>query len=258
MFSQFNTIDAKEKLLAYDSADADAEIADEELIAESHSEGEVSQVEMFPAEEDAAGWTSALKLIHVLGQVLRSRSTRMDVKQKTAVVSACIKVARKTLGFAFEELERDAPALVHKASGAFEKLLHMNREKAARQANSFLGWLVVALSCTYIFRVGRACGADEFMALNSSLMTHSKDDSDKLFLLCARVLGERVLVEGELVSMFEGVAQSDILPAAIIRRLARYRLHISPPDDVQRRRVARKMKLGNSAALIAQNKMGES
>lgn len=257
MFARFNTIDAKEKLLAYDSPDADDEISDEELTAESHSEGEVSQLEMFPAEDDAAGWTSALKLIHVLGQVLRSRSTRMDVQQKTEVVSACIKVARKTLGFAFDELERDAPALVQKASGAFEKLLHMNREKAARQANSFLGWLVVALSCTYIFRVGRACGADEFMALNSSLLSKSKDENDRLFLLCARVLGERLLVEGELVSMYEDAAQSDVLPAAIIRRLARYRLHISPPDDNQRRRIARKMQLGNSASLIARNQLSE-
>lgn len=251
MFARFNTIDAKQQLLSYDSKEADDEISSEELLADPRSDGEVSQGEMFPAEEDTTGWTSALKLIHVLGQVLRSRSTRMGVDQKTAVVFACVTVARKTLGFAFDELERDAPNLVHKASGAFEKLLNMNRDKAARQANSFLGWLVVALSCTYIFRVGRACGADEFMALNASLLSKSKDRNDRIFLLCARVLGEKVLVENELVSMYEQAADADLLPTAIIRRLARYRLHISPPDDTQRRRVARKMNLGSSASLIA-------
>ena len=174
----------------------------------------------------------------------------MDVGQKTAVVNACIRVARRTLGFAFEELERDAPAIVQNTSGAFERLMHMNRDKAARRANSVLGWLVVAFSCTYIFRVGRACGADEFSALNSSLLSKAKDKNDKLFLLCARLLGERRLVETELIKIYEAASDSDILPAAIIRRLARYRLHISPPADGQRRRIARKMMLGNTASFV--------
>lgn len=257
MFARFNTLDAKQELLAYDSKEADEEISGDELTAQEQQGGEVTQGEMFPTEEDTAGWTSALKLIHVLGQVLRSRSTRMDVDQKSAVILACIRVARKTLGFAFEELGRDAPALVQKASGAFEKLLNMNREKAARQANSFLGWLVVALSCTYIFRVGRACGADEFRTLNASLLAKAKDKNDRLFLLSARILGERVLVEKELLAMYEHSAGQDILPSAIVRRLARYRLHISPPDDMQRRRIARKMNLGNSAGLIARSNIPE-
>ena len=251
MFSRFNSLEAKQELLEYDSKTAEEEIADEELESDFRGDGVSTHRDMFPDEDDPARWwTGALKSIHVLGQVLRSRSTRMDVGQKTAVVNACIRVARRTLGFAFEELERDAPAIVQNTSGAFERLMHMNRDKAARRANSVLGWLVVAFSCTYIFRVGRACGADEFSALNSSLLSKAKDKNDKLFLLCARLLGERRLVETELIKIYEAASDSDILPAAIIRRLARYRLHISPPADGQRRRIARKMMLGNTASFV--------
>jgi hypothetical protein len=253
MFARFQTKEDRDLLLAYDSDEAESQVDDDELSASHGAGGELTRVEMFPEEDDPLGWASSLKLIHILGQVLRSRSARMDAAQKRRVIESCLVIARKTLGYAFSILEEGAPALVHTASDAFEELLQVNREKAMRHANSMLGWLVVALSCTYIFRVGRACGAEEFASMNASIFEEAEESSDKLFLLAARMLGERVIVESDLVRMFDGTSASDLLPKAIIRRLARYRLHIAPPEDVQRRRIAHKLSLGHTPLAISTN-----
>lgn len=251
VFAQFQSKEERDRLLSYESEDTETDVGDDELAPKTRKNGELTQVEMFPEEEDPLGWASSLKIIHILGQVLRSRSARMDAAQKRRVIECCVAVARKTLGFAFSQLEQEAPALVHATSKAFEGLLQANREKAMRHANSMLGWLIVALSCTYVFRVGRACGAEEFTALNSNILGSSEDKTDKLFLLAARILGERVIAEREMIKMFEDASISDLLPTAIIRRLARYRLHIAPPDDVQRRRIASKLRLGPTPRAIS-------
>ncbi len=251
MFSKFNSKEGRSLLIEYEEQAEDQDVSDDELDHSEQSVGEVTQGDMFPIEDDPIGWASSLKVINILGQVLRSRSTRMNGKKREEIVTVCLGAARRTLGFAFDEIEKEAPALIHASSGIFEKLLNMNREKAVRHANSFLGWLVVALSCTYLFRFGRACGAEEFSDMNAKAMHNSKNDNDRIFMLSARVLGEKRIVEDSLVSLYEKVQERHLLPTVLIRKLARYRLHLSPPEETQRRRIARKLSMDGAKLKLA-------
>lgn len=254
IFSRFGSMEERALLLSYEEQSVEQEIADEELEYANSQHGEVTQLDMFPVEDDPFGWAGSLKIIHILGQVLRSRSTKMSIEMKEEIIASCLGVSRRTLGFAFDEIEKEAPALVHASLGVFEKLLGANKEKALRHANSFLGWLVVALCSTYLLRFGRACGAEEFSEMNSKLLSRSSDDNDKMFMLSARILGERKIVEDALVSFYEKAHEKHLLPTVLIKRLARYRLHLSPPEEVQRRRLARKLNIDGTRLMIEKAK----
>lgn len=180
--------------------------------------------------EDALKFNTALRVIQTLGQVIKSRAGHIDGKIKVEVASAAIGVSRRLMSVMYELLNESAGDVVQLASDALEEKLRLNKEEAVALANRVMGVIVQGVAKTLVGRTADAIASTELLPLISALEEKQDlDHDDRLFLLAARLVADKVYPKEQVEDFIHKTKPSDILARSVLANSVARRFYLQPP-----------------------------
>lgn len=180
--------------------------------------------------DDPLHFNTALKLIQVMGQVLRSQAGRADGDVLVEIASCCLGLARRTIGSMYAIIESAPEALVREASETFEKHLSFDKVKANDIANRFLAFIVLAVATACTAKAAEAIGAAELLPVIEALEAQTPDLTQRLLLTAARLSGERDFADRQVRALVKELMPNRILPLTVLGHLVTRRFFLRPPD----------------------------
>jgi predicted MPP superfamily phosphohydrolase len=209
-------------------------------VAERRTE---AQVELEGREGDPLGLNAALKLVQVLGQVLKSRAGDIDGDVKHRIAAACVGVAGRTMEYIYRILDQAADDVVRVTSDAFEEQLQTDKQKSVAIANSLFALVVTNIALVACTRAADALSSQELLPLLDELDARSTDKFDQLVLLGARLNVQGGFPGKRVAAFVETLPTAMQLAMSVVRRFVSRRLFYNPPDRAVKQSVCRLLEI---------------
>ncbi len=115
----------------------------------------------------------------------------------------------------YDLVDESAGEFAQLASDAFQKKLSLDKEAAVGIANRFVGVLVQGIAKTLVTRTADAIASTELLPLIDALEEkHDLDGDDRLFLLAARLVADRLYPKELVEDYVRSIKPADILTQA--------------------------------------------
>jgi hypothetical protein len=189
-----------------------------------------TEEQTFSQAEDLLKFNTTLKTIGTLGQVLKSRATSVSPEMKIAIAHKIMLSTRRMMTFLYGLTEKYAEAIVRAASEAFEKTFRLDREHAVAAANALIGAVVAGIAQTGIGRAADALGSAELKPLLDRLEAECTDIDSKLFLLVAKISGEKIYPKEAVEDFVLSLKASNVLPLSVLSSTVARRFYLEPPE----------------------------
>jgi hypothetical protein len=193
--------------------------------------------------KDSLNINTSLRVIQVLGHVLKSRASAISAERKIEIAIKSIALSRRLMTMLYGFIDSAADFLLKFATDAFEKAQKTDRDHAIAIANEFMGTLVSAIAKLCVVRVSEAMSSPELRPLLDRLESTLKDRDELLIVLMARIAIDSALPEAEIEDFLYGVRDQNILTKNVLSLGVARRFYLDPPDHATRDRACERLSI---------------
>ena len=154
----------------------------------------------------------------------------MSGERLVEIADCCLSLSRRMLGSLYALIEQSPESLVREASDIFEKQLSVDHNRALDIANRFLAFVVVSMAVVTTSKAGEAIGAAELVPVIDALEAASPDLTQRLFLVSARLNGQRDFAGPEIRRLAKDLMPNRVLPLMVLSELVTKRFFLRPPE----------------------------
>lgn len=187
--------------------------------------------------EDAFKYMTAIRMIQVLGQVMRSRAGSISASDKTLITRTAISLSRRLMSVLYDAAELSAEVLLENASELFDTEIKRDSKEARGFANRLVAAVVGGISKGLVSRAADVFGTRDLAPLIDALEEEAKAQGDldnELIMLCARVVAEQRYPQERIESLLRRLPDHDILSKAALAHSVARTFFLQPPPHAVR------------------------
>lgn len=193
--------------------------------------------------KDSLNINTSLRIIQVLGHVMKSRASAISAEKKLEIAATSIGLARRLMSVLYEFIDDSADVLLKFATDSFEKTQKKSRDDAIAIANDFLSALVSAIAKMCIVRASESIASPELRPLLTRLESQLSDRDDLLVILMAKIAIDVDYPETDVDDFLYDVRDQDILTRNVVSFGAARRFYLDPPEHAMRDRACKKLRI---------------
>jgi len=187
--------------------------------------------------EDAFQYMTAVRIIQVLGQILRSRAGGILGPRKEEIADVATSLARRLMSVLYSAAEESAELIIANASELFGSEIESNSQDAVNLANRLISIVISGVATGLVGRAAEVTAAKDFVPLIEILEANARAVGDldrELVALCSLVVAEQRYPREKVEDFLRRTPESDLLSRFALASSVVRAFYLQPPDRAVR------------------------
>lgn len=182
--------------------------------------------------EDAFKYQTAMRIIQVLGQIMRSRAGSIPGSQKILISTKAVNLARRLMTVLYMAAELSADLLIEHASELFETEIKNDSREARDLAGRLVAAVVGGIAKGLVSRAAEVMATKDLLPLIEAFEDNAiknEDVDSELIALCARTIAEQKYLPERVDGLMRRLPEYDVLSRAALAHSVARVLYLEPP-----------------------------